>query len=126
MELRFYVTIGILNVYYLKEFFEEVEHLNIPITLNLVHYPHHYSIVNLPQPIKNKIEKKLLTIDKDNMIHPSSLKIENIINYMYNNDCNNNLLKLFFIKTKQHDQYRNESFKDTFPELYALLQEYDT
>lgn len=125
MALRFYVTVGILNVYYLKEFFEEVEHLNIPITLNLVHYPHHYSIVNLPNSIKNQIEKKLLTIDKNNMIHPSSLKIENIINYMYNNECNNELLKLFFIKTKQHDQYRNESFKDTFPELYALLQEYD-
>jgi len=124
MDLRLYVTVGILNVYYLKEFFDRVSNLNVSITLNLVHYPHHYSIVNLPTPVKDIIKEKLLTISHTNIIHYMSLKIENIINFMYNNECNDDLLALFFAKTQQHDEYRGESFKDTFPELYDLLKEY--
>ena len=124
LDLRLYVTVGILNVYYLKEFFDKVKDLGVTITLNLVHYPHHYSIVNLPTAVKDKIKEKLLTIDRTDLIHPISLKIENIINFMYNNECNPALLELFFTKTKQHDDYRKESFNDTFPEFYEILKEY--
>jgi MoaA/NifB/PqqE/SkfB family radical SAM enzyme len=125
LDLRLYVTVGILNVYYLKEFFDKVAELGVTVTLNLVHYPHHYSIVNLPGPVKDIIKEKLLSIQHTNIIHPISLKIENVINFMYNNECDNDLLSLFFTKTQQHDEYRKESFKDTFPEFYELLKEYE-
>jgi molybdenum cofactor biosynthesis enzyme MoaA len=125
MELRIYVTVGILNVYYLKEFFEKFEVFGIPITLNLVHYPHHYAIINLPNAVKDKIKEKLLTIKNTNIINSYSLKIENIINFMYNTDYKKELLNLFFTKTKQHDDYRKESFKDIFPEFYEILKEYE-
>ena len=125
LDLRLYVTVGILNIYYLKEFFDRVSDLSVTVTLNLVHYPHHYSIVNLPTSVKDIIKEKLLSIKHTDIIHPISLKIENIINFMYNNECDNNLLDLFFIKTQQHDEYRKESFKDTFPEFYELMKEYE-
>jgi MoaA/NifB/PqqE/SkfB family radical SAM enzyme len=125
MDLRVYATVGILNVFYLKEFFDELRELDVKVTLNMVHYPHHYSIVNLPTAIKDIIKEKLVSIDTD-LIHHQSLNIENIVNFMYGNECNTSLLNLFFVKTHQHDNYRKESFENTFPELYELLKEYDT
>jgi hypothetical protein len=124
MDLRVYATVGILNVYYLKEFFNELKGLGVKVTLNMVHYPHHYSIVNLPTPVKDIIKEKLKSIDTD-LVHPHSLTIDNIINFMYGNEYNKDLLELFFVKTHQHDNYRKESFEKTFPELYTLLKDYD-
>jgi sulfatase maturation enzyme AslB (radical SAM superfamily) len=125
MDLRVYATVGILNVYYLKEFFEELKGLGVLVTLNLVHYPHHYAIVNLPTLVKDIVKEKLKSIDTD-LVHSHSLTINNIINFMYGNECNTSLLELFFVKTHQHDKYRGDSFETTFPELYELLKEYDT
>jgi len=123
MDLRVYATVGILNVYYLKEFFEELKGLGVKVTLNMVHYPHHYSIVNLPTPVKDIVKEKLESINTD-LVHHHSLTIDNIINFMYGNKYNKDLLVLFFTKTKQHDGYRKESFESTFPEFYELIKDY--
>jgi hypothetical protein len=87
----------------------------------MVHYPHHYSITNLPEDAKDIIRDKLLSINTE-LLEEWSPKIDNIINYMYGSKCNPDLLLEFFDKTKIHDQYRGESFQDTFPELYELLK----
>lgn len=124
MELRLYTTVGILNVFYLREFMAEVASLGIKITLNMVHYPHHYSIVNLPGVVKDEIKKKLLSITDMTLLDPHAPTINNIINFMYGNECNPELLKTFFEKTKIHDGYRSESFSETFPELNEMLKGY--
>lgn len=124
MQVSLYTTVGILNVFYLKEFFETVNALGIETTLNLVHYPHHYSIVNLPKSVKDIIRDKLLTIDTSNKLTKWSPNIDNIINFMYGSEYNPQLLRTFFEKTKLHDEYRKESFKDTFPEMHELLNRY--
>jgi hypothetical protein len=125
MKLRLYVTIGILNVFYLKEFVETMKELGIELIFNMVHYPHHYSIVNLPTEVKDQIKEKLLAIDLTNLLSRESPGIENIINFMYGSEYNPQLLKLFFQKTKVHDDYRKESFKFTFPEFYSIIEKYD-
>jgi hypothetical protein len=122
MPLRLYVTVGILNVLYLKEFVEKIKPLGMPIIFNMVHYPHHYSIVNLPTEVKDVIKEKLLSIEFGNILDPYSPSIDNIINFMYGSECNNALLKTFFHKTKIHDEFRKDSFSDTFPELHELLK----
>lgn len=121
MIFRIYTTVGILNVWYLKEFFDFFESFNMKVVLNLVHYPTHYSIINLPPEIKDTIKKKLLEI-KPSSIDNYSANIDNIINYMYGQEFNPDEFKEFFKRTEMHDKYRNESFKDTFPELYKLLR----
>jgi pyruvate-formate lyase-activating enzyme len=121
--LKVYTTVGLLNVFYLKEFLEFMSQYDMKIMLNMVHYPHYYSIVNIPEEIKNKIESKLLTIDTT-ILDPWSPSTENIIKFMYGSIADMNLLKSFFEKTKLHDNYRNESFKNTFPELNSLLETY--
>jgi hypothetical protein len=125
MPLRLYVTVGILNVLYLKEFVERMKPLGIPILFNMVHYPHHYSIVNLPTTVKDVIKEKLLAIDFGNLLDPYSPTIDNITNFMYGSECDSELLKTFFHKTKIHDEFRKDSFSETFPELYELLKDYD-
>ena len=126
MEIRIYTTVGVLNVFYLKDFFDEIRKLGLQIVLNMVHYPHHYAITILPSNVKDIIKEKLEMIDSSNMLHHTSPSIQNIINFMYGNEQNPELLKIFFKKTKIHDEYRNESFAYTFPEIYKLLTQYDT
>lgn len=126
MEIRIYATVGVLNVFYLKEFFEEIGKLGVKIVLNMVHYPHHYAITILPTEVKDTIKTKLESINVGNMLHPTSPSIQNIINFMYGNDYNPELLKVFFDKTYTHDRYRNDDFQQTFIELYRLLKKYET
>ena len=126
MKLRLYVTIGILNVFYLKEFVNTVKDLGIEIVFNMVHYPHYYSIVNLPTEIKDIVKEKLLTIDLTNLLSTESPSIEHIINFMYGSAYNPQLLQMFFERTKLHDAYRNESFQYTFPEFYSIIEKYET
>lgn len=126
MAIRIYATVGVLNVFYLKEFFEEIRKLGVKIVLNMVHYPHHYAITILPTEVKDAIKVKLESIDVDNMLHSTSPSIQNIINFMYGNEHNPELLKVFFDKTYKHDRYRGDDFQQTFSELYKLLKQYET
>lgn len=125
MEIRIYATVGILNVFYLKEFFEEIKKLGVKIVLNMVHYPHHYAITILPTEVKDIIKTKLESIDVGNMLHSTSPSIQNIINFMYGNEHTPDLLKVFFDKTYKHDRYRGDDFQKTFIELYELLEQYE-
>lgn len=125
MTLRFYTTVGILNVFYLKEFFEFIKEYDMKVLLNLVHYPHHYSIVNLPNEAKDIVKEKLLSISVDGQLAEWSPNIDNIINYMYGAECDTKLLKTFFDKTRLHDDYRKDSFNDTFPELFEIIKKYE-
>jgi hypothetical protein len=95
------------------------------VLLNLVHYPHHYSVVNLPNEIKDAIKEKLLSINVNGLLAEWSPDIDNIINFMYGAECDTKLLKTFFDKTRLHDGYRKDSFNETFPELYELLKQYE-
>jgi hypothetical protein len=92
----------------------------------MVHYPHHYAITILPTEVKDVIKEKLETIDATDMLHHTSPSIQNIINFMYGNEYNPKLLKVFFDKTYTHDQYRGDDFQKTFTELYELLKKYET
>jgi len=124
MIVRLYTTVGILNVWYLPEFFEFIKQHEMKVVMNLVHYPHHYSIVNLPSEVKDIVKEKLLSLDTGKYLTEWSPTIDNIINFMYGAEYDTELLKTFFHKTRIHDEYRNESFRDTFPELYKMLKDY--
>lgn len=120
LKLRFYTTISILNVFYLKEFLSFIQKFDMPVMLNMVHYPHHYSIVNLPENVKHIVREKLLTIDTS-LLDPWSPTMDNVINFMFGSPTDTKMLEMFFEKTKIHDSYRKESFTDVFPELAELL-----
>ncbi len=124
INLRVYTTVSILNIYYLKELFAEIKKIDLQIVLNMVHYPHHYAITIVPDEVKDVFKEKLLSINTEGILHRDSPTIQNLINFMYGDAPNSTLLQTFFEKTQMHDEYRNESFKDTFPEVHTLLDKF--
>jgi len=125
--LQIYITVGIHNVYYLDEILEQMKtNFKLPVVFNLVHYPHHYSLVNFPNFVKSQIEKKLRSIDTTEVKFIDwSPNIDNIIKYMYDREYDPAELEKFFTYTQKHDTYRKQSFKETFNELYEILKLYD-
>lgn len=124
MRLKLYTTVGILNVFYLKEFLDYMKKYDMNVMLNMVHYPHHFSIVNLPEEVKEIVKAKLLTIDTG-MLDPWSPSIDNIINFMFGNKSSPELLRTFFLKLRTHDGYRNEDYAKTFPEFHEIIRPYE-
>ena len=91
----------------------------------MVHYPHHFSLVNLPNSVKPIIENVLQSIDTTSIRFLDwSPTIDNLIRYMNDRNYDSIEFNKFWELTELHDTYRKESFKNTFPELYTLLKEY--
>lgn len=124
-EFNIYCTVGILNVWYLPEFLKEFEKLELPIWLNLVHYPDHFNIKNLPKPVKEKIKQKYSTIDYSNLkFNKDSMSVQDVVNFMLLNNDDYTQLEKFYDVVSLHDTYRNESFDETFSEMSTLLKKY--
>ena len=125
LHLQLYITVGIYNVFYLQEILEELKKFDLPVVFNMVHYPHHFSLVNLPNSVKPIIENVLQSIDTTSIRFLDwSPTIDNLIRYMNDRNYDSIEFNKFWELTELHDTYRKESFKNTFPELYTLLKEY--
>ena len=125
LHLQLYITVGIYNVFYLQEILEELKKFDLPVVFNMVHYPHHFSLVNLPNSVKPIIENVLQSIDTTSIRFLDwSPAIDNLIRYMNDRNYDSIEFNKFWELTELHDTYRKESFKNTFPELYTLLKEY--
>lgn len=123
LEFNLYCTIGILNALYLPDIIKELSQHNIKFWLNLVHYPDHYNIKNLPVYVKEVIKEKYKDLDQMEFeYHPNSIHHNDIVNFMLNNQDDPLMFEKFLSVTDMHDSYRNESFGKTFPELYNLIQ----
>lgn len=123
MNLQLYITIGVLNAFYLPEIILFLKTLNLPVVFNLIHYPRHFSLVNLPVKAKKLFEQRLLMVDCSEIeVLDWSATIESIINYMNGAQPSAKEYENFFNYINIHDKYRKESFKHTFPELYEVLK----
>ena len=135
---RFYITVGFFNIYYLDEILNELTtRYNFPLQFNPVHFPHHYAIHILPNRLKDIIKKKLtepIFIEKMNneyIICDASRtekvneEINNLITFMYSSPENPKLIKRALQEIKVHDDYREETFEEIFPEIYEFLGEYE-
>ena len=102
-------TINVFNVYYIPEFLKWAENFGIGVYLNNLHYPDHYNVQCLPQIAKRRISEKL----KDH----SNQNVKTFIDYMNQDvDGYNDWMK-FVSWTQRKDEFRNEKFTNTFPEL---------
>jgi MoaA/NifB/PqqE/SkfB family radical SAM enzyme len=104
-------TVNILNVYYLPELKAAVEEI-LPLApfWNLLVYPEYLFIKNMPDHVKSAVVKKLsLDPEFDDLIsviqQPSDLT----------------QWQKFLRFTQGLDQIRNESFRSTFPEFAAII-----
>jgi len=107
-------TISILNVFYIDEMYAEFLPHTKNIYLNLVFGPDYYCIKNLPDEIKIEVENKLKNLE-------DRYWLNGIINFMNSETYNEPHWNKFLEITKVQDEYRGQSFAETFPEFNRLL-----
>lgn len=114
IEVKIFQTISALNMCTLEALTDYcAQHLPIEIHYNMVFTPEHISPKVLPAQAKKRITAKY----KD-----APEYIKNIVNFMNSEDYGSDKFAYFVKTTKFSDNYRNESFVATFPELYELIK----
>ena len=118
IHLDIYYTVGIFNIYYMEEILEWRDNFkpDLPVYFNHVYTPQHYSCKVLPSAVKEKIVDKYRGNN-----HPD---IVSSVKYCTDVDYDQAELEKFYSSTKFSDQFRGESFKETFSEFYELLKKY--
>jgi hypothetical protein len=82
------------------------------------------SIKNLPNNIKHIIKDKIESLDERSLSYVQNIfGIKEVVSFMTDNEGSTNDLAEFIKVTNLHDDYRKESFADTFPEYWGLLNE---
>ena len=106
-------TVSPLNVYYLPEIIEEFNRLDMKYFLNLVTNPDYYDVRHMPNDVKSAVIQKLSK-------YPQHAQLDNIKRLL---ETQGNLAhwERFLQLTKAKDRYRQENFRDTFPEFAELI-----
>ncbi len=133
------ITVSFLNVYYLPELLETFMDMNVFAYVNFVHEPAFYKIQNLRPDLKESIKKKYKSskiynaTEDDKRVHyekfPNGVtsyditkeKLQQVISFMEIETWNPSSYKEFVYMIAKGDEYRKESFKDTFPEWWDLI-----
>ena len=120
VQISLYCTVSAYNIFYIDEFVKyNSEHLQLPLRFNTVHQPEHLSIKNIPDSIKRIIKSKIEMISSDGYIN-KDYHIDGILNLMMDNPSDPVLFEKFVEKNKIHDEYRKQSFEETFSEYWIL------
>jgi MoaA/NifB/PqqE/SkfB family radical SAM enzyme len=111
------LTVNIQNVYYLDELckWASTKGFN-DIYFNMLHEPAHMSIANLTPAAKILVEEKLLNADFDPKFRLEIIKIVKFINNGAGSDG-----KKFLQKMQQTDQFREQNFSLTHPEIAQAM-----
>lgn len=109
-------TLSSYSVYYLDEFFYWCAEKRLPKPwIGRVHTPEHMRYTVFPEPIRKQIAEHLRK-SRFPTIHVWADSIAN------NDDSE--YFERFLEKTHAHDEYRGNSFHETFPELAELIANY--
>ena len=137
------ITIGNLNIFYLKDihdFFYKnyisktgvvgkfLNHVPVlDIWNNVIHYPTYYSANVLPEEVKDKILHRVTRPQEYGMkLWDTDLYNNDIVPVLNhaNKGCKNKDWLSFVKETIETDRYRKESFEKTFPELFEIIKPY--
>jgi organic radical activating enzyme len=108
-------TVSAYNIWYLDEVEQLASSLGIDFYAHILYTPPYLSVHVLP------LEVRQIVIDK--LSHSKSEQIQKIASHLKEDTYND--WQAFVQEVKKRDLYRNESFKDTFPEYYQVLNQYD-
>lgn len=114
-------TVNIQNVYYLDELLNWADKKGFDnIYFNMLHSPDHMSIQKMTPAAKALVLNKLKTTSWTSKFYQK--EIDNIIRFIENGSGSDGTE--FIKRMKQTDNYRNQNFKDTHPEI-ALVMGYE-
>ena len=131
-EFKVSFTLSWVNSYNLPDFHKEWVHLKLikasDLSLNLLDRPHFYSIKNIPDWKKKKIEILFRDHIEWLKLEPNTTRVikefSDAINFMYSVDTNDDFIgkEEFFSITEKLDTMRKENFYSVFPEHIDMLQ----
>jgi organic radical activating enzyme len=104
-------TVSLMNIFYLKEFYDHFSQQNISISHNFVSDPDYFSIVNLPERVKKIVLDKI----KNYSFYDS---VKNFMSLNNNKEKFDNFLEI----TKKFDSIRNQSFKEHFYDYVKIIE----
>ena len=125
----FYIsaTVNVFNVMHISDFHMDWTNKGLikaqDFNVNILQGPEYYRCDILPQLLKESAKSKIENTinwleDKDHLIRATN-GYKGILNFLDASD-NSHLIPQFMQVTKQLDELRKESFKDTFPELGSI------
>jgi sulfatase maturation enzyme AslB (radical SAM superfamily) len=104
-------TVSIMNIYYIKEFWEFFRSKGVYVSHNMVHHPNYYSAANAPQHAKQAVLDKI----KDMPFYDS-------INNFLSQAPNTLAFEQFFKENERLDVIRKQSYANTFKEWHNKLK----
>ena len=127
-----YITLSIFNIFYLDEILlYSKNNWRMKVEFNQVHFPHYFSIQNIPLEMKDVIRDKLrnkrfrqkISCLKTNSMDGDILAdLDRVIQFMYDSEPIEREYKTAFQVIHRHDKYRKQSFRKVFPELSEFLK----
>lgn len=127
LEVKICCSVTAMNIYYFPEYFEfmNAHFPGLPVFWNMVYAPAELSMQVFPAEIKKVIEARLRTQVKATYEFQElrTRTVENLISFL--NGTISISFQRFFDHVHRHDRFRQESFPDTFPELWSLIRSYD-
>lgn len=106
-QIHIYITVSVLNVYYLDQVMQFCDNLGIPALLNFVNEPKYLSIDQLTLAAKNLFLDKYLS-------HPNPL-FQPVVNRIQNSAGSDG--RQFVQETRRLDSIRSQNFSETHTEI---------
>jgi MoaA/NifB/PqqE/SkfB family radical SAM enzyme len=111
-------TISNYNIFYLDEITDEiVKNIGTSVWYNILHAPYDQSVAALDPEIKEILVKKL------EHLNSYQHEIMPILNFVASKP-DPEKIRMFLTRNEEQDEYRKQSFKDTFPEWWDILRSY--
>lgn len=111
-------TVSALNIMDTYNLFQYFNNAGIPIDFNILYTPNDMSIAVLTDETKKYILAKFDSIPNNEFRQ----KIEPVLTYMITTKLD--LLQRFIDRNQVLDNSRNQSFSDTYPELYNFIRKH--
>ncbi len=122
------LTISAFNIYYIDETYDFLTNtLGLDVYLNLVHMPPDQVCTLYPDDVKSIVTAKLNRYTPPPggfYAYSWNEALPGILSFFNSNNTSAYTLADFWRVVKRHDGYRNESFENTFKEVYALLKDH--
>lgn len=103
-------TISIMNIYYIKEFWEFFRSKGVYVSHNMVHHPNYYSAANAPDHAKRAVLDKI-----------AGMPFYDSINNFLSQEPNPLAFEQFFKENERLDVIRKQSYAEIFKDWHDKL-----
>jgi len=126
IKIHVVATLQLQSALYLTDLLRFCDKLQIACGVNLVYYPDYLNILALPRAARTAAAERLETyLENDNPSEACRNELLPIINHLTSDDdmFSHDLMRQFMLFTNDLDKGRQQSFRDTFPELLAFIED---